>query len=272
MFKKALLTLFSLILYCAPSLEAKPVEFVIVIPSYNNENFYQGNLDSCFNQTYPHFSVYYINDLSSDETGSLVDKYIKEHKLENKCTVVHNTERKGALRNFHEAIHKIAPHKIIVNVDGDDRLAHPQVLERIAKVYKNKKTWLTYGSFVAEPESYTRIHCKAFPKEVIRRRTFRKHKWVSSHLRTFKAGLFHKIKKEDLMFKGKFFPTAGDLAWMYPMLEMASKGHFSFINETLYIYNAQNPLNDFRDPKQTQVFFRSIIQAKKPYKPLKRLP
>src|ERR1700730_12157659 len=53
-----------------------PIEFVIVIPSYNNEKWCIGNLESVMTQTYPHFTVCYINDCSSDKTGELVDQYV----------------------------------------------------------------------------------------------------------------------------------------------------------------------------------------------------
>src|SRR5438046_1146031 len=80
-------------------------EIVIIIPSYNNENWYERNLDSVVNQRYHNYSIIYINDCSTDDTGLLVAQYIKDKKLEHRVTLINNTERKGALANFYYAIH-----------------------------------------------------------------------------------------------------------------------------------------------------------------------
>jgi hypothetical protein len=43
-------------------------------------------------------------------------------------------------------------------------------------------------------------------------------------------GLFKKIKKEDLLYEGEFVLMSWDIAMMFPMLEMESKGHIAFIS------------------------------------------
>ncbi len=53
--------------------ELKENRFVIVIPSNNNKDWYQKNLDSVFNQRYLNYRVIYIDDGSTDNTGTLVE-------------------------------------------------------------------------------------------------------------------------------------------------------------------------------------------------------
>jgi CDP-glycerol glycerophosphotransferase len=50
----------------------------VFILSYNNEpyNRYKANLDSVFQQNYENYFVVYVNDVSSDRTGELVQKYM----------------------------------------------------------------------------------------------------------------------------------------------------------------------------------------------------
>lgn len=250
--------------------EKKPVEIVVVVPSYNNERFCEENVELIAKQTYPHFSIYYIDDASTDKTGELVENYVKTHGLEKKCTIVHNKERKGVLENIYNAVHQIDPEKVVVLVDGDDWLAHDKVLERVAKAYENKKIWLTFGTL--QTAIGRELVCRTpFPEDVIKNCTFRTHDWVSSHLKTFYAKLFQKIKKEDLQKEGKFFPMSGDMAIMFPMLEMASRGHFEHIKEVLYIYNTFNPLSDFQVNISLQRELALYIRRLPPYKPLKKL-
>jgi len=62
-----------------------------------------------------------------------------------------------------------------------------------------------------------------------------------------KSWLWKKIKEEDLKDGlGKYWSVAGDLSFMFPMLEMSGEKHFKYISETLYIYNESNPLNDHK--------------------------
>lgn len=243
------------------------IEFVIIVPSYNNERFYFRNLDSIVNQKVDvPFEVIYINDCSTDRTGELVDKFVKEFKLGSLVKVIHNKERVGALENLYNAIHDCPDHKIIVTIDGDDFLAHDRVLERVKKEYLNSNVWLTYGQFMYYPEGI--VGCEALPKNIIESLGFRTYKFVTSHLRTFKAGLFKKIKKDDLLYGGKFYQMAWDLAFMHPMLEMASKGHIAFIPDILYIYNHHNPLSDHNVNKKLQLDLTWHISSKEKYQPL----
>jgi hypothetical protein len=160
---------------------------------------------------------------------------------------------------------------VIVILDGDDRLAHKNVLKRVAKEYNKHDAWLTYGSYISIP-GRQRGCSRELPKEVVRNNSFRAYNhWVTSHLRTFYAGLFQKIRKQDFLYKGEFFSSGGDLIIMYPMLEMASKGHLRYIHDILYIYNFQNPLSDTRIHSDGQRIANEWVRAQKPYRPLNSL-
>lgn len=257
---------FSLPLLADQEADRSP-EFFVVIPSYNNSKWCEKNLESVFCQTYQNWVIYYVDDCSTDGTGELVDRYIQARGMENKCSVIHNKERRGALANLYNAIHTAAPHTIIVTLDGDDWLSDDGALQALADVYKDKEVWLTYGSFQYEPGG-TRGVCEPLPEKVLQNVSIRRYgKWVTSQLRTFYAELFHKIKKEDLMVNEKFFEIAYDVAIMLPMIEMASPNHTRYIDRIMYIYNYTNPLSDSnrRDFQlATDVYIRSL----KPYAPL----
>lgn len=259
--------LFLALATCLNSITAQSVKIVVVTPTYNNERWCIKNIQSVMEQTYPHAHHVIVNDCSSDQTSVLLHDHIKAHNLEQRVTLIDNTDRKGALQNLYNTIHALPDDAVVVTLDGDDWFAGAHVLQRIADEYKNTKVWLTYGQFQCHPEGEMGF-CRKFPTRVLERNSFRAYTWVSSHPRTFYAWLFKKIKKEDLLLDGKFFAVTWDLAIMFPMLEMASKGHIRCIPDVLYIYNNHNPLNDHRTQPGLQQWCNQFIRKKSKYKPL----
>lgn len=244
-------------------LEEKPL--VIVIPSYNNSAFYQRNLDSVFCQKYNNYRVIYIDDCSTDNTGQLVERYIKNKHQEHRCTLIKNNNRRYHLANHYTAVHLCDSTDIIVHLDGDDWFTCDTALAVINSAYQNPNIWLTYGQFIHYPTNRPGI-CGNFPNDILERRDFRNYDWITSHPRTFYAGLFKQIKLKDLFYNGEFIPICADRAMMYPMLEMAGK-HIKFINTVLYAYNMINPLNLFKSKLQLQQLLDSYIKSRKKYPP-----
>lgn len=233
----------------APRIAERP--FVIIIPSYNNEEWYFNNLGSVLLQKYDNYRIIYINDASSDNTAQLVQKFLAEYNMHHKTIFIDNKKRLGALANFYNAIHQCQPNEIIVMLDGDDWLDNEFVLAHLNAAYQDPNVWITYGQFMEYPSNRLG-RARQLPEEVITNHAYREYDWVTTHLRTFYAGLFHKIKPEDLKYYGTFFPVAWDLAIMFPILEMAGE-HSKFMSEVLYIYNRANPLNDNKVNAELQI-------------------
>ncbi len=240
---------------------------VVVVPSYNNAQWYQKNLDSIFMQQYEHYRVIYIDDCSPDGTYELVKRYVSECQYKDRITLLKNKERRGALANHFKAVHMCENHEIIVTLDGDDWFAHERVLDRVNEAYNDSDVWLTYGQHEIYPTN-ERGKCRKMRKAVITHNAYREYEWITSALRTFYAGLFKRIKLQDLLYEGDFFAVSGDLAFMYPMLEMAA-GRISFIDEILYIYNCETPDNDFKERLIMQLHAEHVIRGMPKYEPIK---
>ena len=246
-------------------------QFVFLVMSYNNENFYEKNLSSLFDQTYPHYRILYIDDDSKDNTYELVKDYITDKGMEDKTTLIRNETNFGAMKNLYLGIHSCRDDEIVVVVDGDDWLPNEHVLDQLNHYYQNPDVWLTYSNHLEYP-AYHRGSCsRPIKKEVFQKGTIRTEPWATSHLRTFYAGLFKQIKKEDFQYKGKFYPTTYDLACMFPMVELAAE-HTYFLPEIMYIYNMGNPLNDCKVNTEKQRFFAEYISALPKYSPMSSPP
>lgn len=245
--------------------EEKPI--VVLIPSYNNREWFEANLQSALSQNYHNFRIIYINDASTDGTGDLVENYVERWDTENRVTLIHNEERKGALCNTFRGVWLCHPYEIVAILDGDDWFAHPHVLSTLNAAYADPDVWTTYGQFRYYPCG-SPGWARELPAEIISQNAVRYYDWVTTHLRTFYAGLFQKISVTDLLHNNQFFLSAGDLAYTWPILEMA--GHHSrFIPDVLYIYNVASQLNDHKVAANLQIYLTYIIRAKPPYSPVK---
>lgn len=245
--------------------------FVVLVPSYNNSRWCTKNLRSILTQEYPNFRVVYIDDASNDGTYEQVSDLLAQEDSAHRVTLIHNEQRRGVLSNLYHAIRQCHDEEIIVTVDGDDFLAHEGVLKKLNSVYADHDVWMTYGSFLDYP-SYRQSVVKTapVPKQVIASQSYRKYEWVSSHLRTFYAKLFKQIKSEDLKLQGEFLPMAGDLAFMFPMLEMSGR-HARYLPDILYLYNRANPLNEHKVDVHLQARCAAHVRSLPTYGRLKVL-
>lgn len=243
------------------SLITTELPIVVVVCSYNNAEWYEKNLNSIFSQEYRNYRVIYTNDCSTDKTSELVSSYIKKHSLEDKVTFVQNESRQYQLYNTWRAVHTCDDHEIIMIVDGDDFLAHDQVMQRINYEYQTADILMSYGQF-RHYHSNKIGFCKNFAPKIIRHKLYRKVRWISSHLRTFYAGLFKQIKKEDLMYEGEFFKAGADLAAMFPMLEMANR-RMKCIHDVLYVYTGDGFVS------KTQHITQHVLKNRPIYKTMK---
>lgn len=276
--KKNFASLLFFIFFSVQAQEICEKHVVVLVTNYNSMPWVEKNLDSIFSQKYENFEVIYVDDTSNDDTADVAEQYINEQGFQDKFTLIRNTKRIGAHENQYNVIHTCKDDDIIVVLDGDDWFSYDGVLSLLNKVYSDPNIWITYGQYQHYP-SGQRGACRDLSQREIKllgSRQFRKNynRHVFSAPRTFYAGLYKKIKKEDIMYKGKFLFVAGDVAIMLPMIEMAKNGHFKFISNVLYIYNRERITRpEFNQPKRAKdagMMFAEI-KRKAPYKALNSL-
>lgn len=243
-------------------------KIIVVIPSYNNAQWYEKNLNSVVNQNYSNYHIIYTDDCSTDGTAELVEKYIKLYNKENLVTLIKNNKNVGAMENLYNMIYSCDDTDLCIILDGDDNLDNNNVLQRINEEYK-KDIWLSYGSYVDYP-GMTRGCAKLYEKEVIEKNAFRYVQWRASHMRTFYAKLFKQIKKEDLMHEGSYVNTTYDLFMMFPMIELCGN-RFSYIDDILYHYNNLNSISDCKIKLSRQGFLDGVCRRKPRYNKLDKL-
>src|SRR5271170_3739503 len=109
--------------------EHKP--FVVIVPSYNNSEWVERNLRSIFEQKYDNFRVIYIDDASTDGTGSEARRIASAYKQEHRIQIWRNASNRGAVENIYTAAHSCLDQEIMIICDGDDWFAHEHVLQSL---------------------------------------------------------------------------------------------------------------------------------------------
>lgn len=240
------------------------VHFKVITPAYEVEDFIENALNSVFNQDYDNFEYIITDDGSEDGTVKKIEEFIDKNKCGEYFRVVKNNKNVGALHNIYTMIQDMdaSDDDVVVTLDGDDWLANDYVLKKLNEVYEKEECWLTYGSYVQFPDGHdSSFHVSAYSDEIIKDGDFRNDPaWRASHLRTFKYNLAKRLTEDDMTDgEGIFYEMAWDFALMFPMMEMArEKVHF--IEDTLYVYNESNPINDHKIDRQYQIDMGEAIK------------
>lgn len=222
--------------------------FKIIVPMYNNEKWVVRCIESVFQQQYANWQLIVCVEPSNDNTYKVVCKYLTEHP-EHKWMLICNTTRKYVPKNHIDCIRQSEPanEDVIVLLDGDDRLYGDDVLSYLNLVYQDD-IWITWGSYIFDHSTQ-----KGKASQPITEQEYQGPRWWRySHLKTFRYFLFKGIKDEDLRdtTTGDYYTVAGDMALMFPMVEMAGVKHSKYIDKVLYIYNLFSPYNDEKVNKE----------------------
>jgi len=201
-----------------------------------------------------------VGDKTYEHACSVDDPRIK---------VVLNAERQFALMNTCDAIDTLhmEPDDIIVSIDADDWLARADSLEVVKREYdSDADLLLTYGSWMSYPNPSANTNTKEPYRPEDFEGNIRKVSWRASHLKTFKRKLWDRVDRagfEDP--QGGYFRVAWDLAFMWPMLEMAGYRRTRWIPERIYVYNQETAFNDAKLYLKQQMFYTRYMAAMPQY-------
>lgn len=236
------------------------MKLIILTTAYNCEDYIERCIFSIQSQSYKNFKCYITDDLSTDNTIKKIEECIDN---DDRFVLIKNKEKKYQGGNYNQIIngdYDIDDYDICVEVDGDDWLPDSNVFKRVYEVYEDENIWIANGSFKYHDGrmGFAKAHSSF---DNIRNETF-----TLTHLRTWRAFLWRNIREEDLKDEnGNFWKVAGDLSFMYPMVEMSGIEHYRFMHHINYIYNESNPINDHKANLSDVINITSKIRNKKSY-------
>lgn len=273
----------------------------VIVPFYNPGDFLDSCIHSVLTQDYENYEVLFIDDASTDnsyikipactyktnEKGEPVRDekgepiILEKHPLleKTKCININlwrASERATALPNIHMGVMNFCddPQDIVVLLDGDDALIGKTALSYINDYYNQyPDCWLMYGS--SRWTDGRKCCSSEYPE--LEFKNLRAAPFRVSHLRSFRAGLYHKIAIQDPTFScmqdknNQWYKVTYDVAMFLPMLEMAGFEHVKHNKVPLYLYNRDNPISDDKVRQQEQWDVHEEILKKKPFKKIEHI-
>jgi glycosyltransferase involved in cell wall biosynthesis len=110
------------------------VKVSVIVPNYNYARYLPGRLDSIFSQTYPIYETVVLDDHSSDDSGSVIERYRREGKRE--FAVVVNESNSGNAYDQWDRGVKLARGDFVWIAEADD-LADSEFVQEMVSSLKN---------------------------------------------------------------------------------------------------------------------------------------
>lgn len=120
------------------------IDLTVAICVFNGETYITKTLESFYNQTLGDFELLVVDDCSTDETATVVKKFIEEHGWD-RCSIVtlpQNIGLAGARKYAEQHIET----DLILDFDADD-VALPHLVERLIGVMRQQPDCMGVGCY-----------------------------------------------------------------------------------------------------------------------------
>ena len=136
----------------------------IITPSYNTNKFIGKTIESVQAQTYQNWEMIIVDDCSTDDTDSVVDRYLIDERIK----YIKNEKNSGAALSRNRAIRE-AKGKWIAFIDSDD-LWHPEKLEKQIHFMEKNGYYFSYTNYEEIDENDLPLGVKVTGPKKIRKK------------------------------------------------------------------------------------------------------
>lgn len=239
------------------------MKLVITTALYNSEKYIKRCIDSVKSQTYKNFKMVITDDMSTDRSCEIVKDNISG---DDRFILIENKTKLYVPGNHFQVskLDFVDDEDILVTLDGDDWFFDENVLSRVFSYYFRTNYLMSFGQFIHyHSEGNYSPGFTRQPNDLINIRT---QPWTTSHLRTYKTKLFKNIQESDLISPtGNYWETTGDLAIIFPMIEMIGGENIYFTNDINLVYNVETNINDYKVDLNKQNLYANLIRSKDRY-------
>lgn len=180
---------------------------------------------------------------------------------------VERVSRHGIVANLVPVWLKLQPQEPIVWLDGDDWLAVPDALAVVSEAHA-AGAWVSWGSFVCLDGR------RGLCTNATQWTEPRIAPWWFSHLKTFRAGLVHRMRPTEWIdAQGENRIHCIDLRVMFAALEMTPRARRRYVDNVLVVYNDAHSFHATADAAGRQLVaeLEAEVRSEERYAPIRFL-
>ena len=209
----------------------------VIIPNYNHGLFLEERITSILNQTYNNFEIIILDDMSTDNSRDIIEKYRNEEKV---AQIVYNTQNSGSPFIQWNKGFQYSKGELIWIAESDDS-CEPYFLEQtINELQKHgDECVLCFCRSI-----YTNINNVHIGEEGLKRNLYIDGKiFIKQYLSRFNyvcnasGTVFRKKALNNIDNAYMHFRAGGD--WLF-WIEISKKGYVSYIDKSLNYYRQHN--------------------------------
>lgn len=235
----------------------KERRIVVISPFYNAEKYLENHVRSVASQDYDNYIHVLIDDNSSDNSVSLIEKVMSEmsEDIRSRIFLQRNKRNMGAIQNQIDTINNFVNYNdIVMLLDGDDWLVPNNTIFHYYNSLYNNGYDFSYGSMLSLADNIPLV-AQDYPSKVKSEGSYRTHKFnwgiPYTHLRTFSGQIA--LDLDEGVFKdenGNWMMAGADNPLFYETIERAYNP--VAVKEIVAVYNDKNPLNDYKIRSEEQ--------------------
>lgn len=194
----------------------------VILPVFNAENYIRDSVESVLNQTFKDFSLYVIDDGSTDKSLQILHQ-INDHRLK----IIRNEGNRGLIYTLNRGLEISRDYKYIARMDADDLCMKERLYKQVEFLDSNKEYILVGTGSIhfnnkIEKSEYNPEHDSSIKAGFLNKNT------LSHPTVMMRNSIGDKLSYDSL------FPKYEDLAlW----IKLMNEGKF---------YNIQSPLLKYR--------------------------
>jgi glycosyltransferase involved in cell wall biosynthesis len=144
-------------------MENKPL-VSIVLPTYNGSRYISQSINSCIDQTYPHWELIIVNDASTDETPQIIERFAHQ---DTRIHIVHHEENRRLPAALNSGFARARGDYF--SWTSDDNLYHPEALEEMVRFLESNPDvdFVYTGITLIDGEGQTIQQVPARPPEML---------------------------------------------------------------------------------------------------------
>ena len=219
----------------------------IIMPAYNSEQFITDAIESVLSQTYQSWELIIVDDYSSDNTISIVEKYAN---IDERIKFHANTSNLGAAKTRNVAI-KLSRGRFVAFLDSDD-LWLPVKLEVQIEIMLSRNISFSFSNYAQINQNGDKLERHLIIPQQLSYNQYLKNTIIGCLTVVLDREQIGNIEMEDIR-------TSHDMAlW----LNILKRGHLAYgINDVLAIYRVLNSSitsSKLKAAKDVRYVYRSV--------------